>query len=115
MDHVNCSWPFNDGTPVKIGAPLPHMVCVWRRDVGHLLFTLTPMGAGAYAWCVVSCQVWRSNHPLHPRVAETAEPLWNDTVLRYFLLRDRLQEAAAERRADGSTGMDALQALGISR
>lgn len=37
--------------------------------------------------------VWRSNHALHPTVMKSQEPLWNDTVARYFLLRDRIVEA----------------------
>ena len=39
--------------------------------------------------------VWRSNHGMHPRVMRTQEPLWNDTVMRYYLIHDTIVETAA--------------------
>eukprot|EP00051_Salpingoeca_urceolata_P002241 m.48388 g.48388 ORF g.48388 m.48388 type:complete len:599 (+) comp11994_c0_seq2:66-1862(+) len=40
--------------------------------------------------------VWRSNHALDPKVMASQEPLWDDTVMRYFLLHDRMSEAASK-------------------
>ena len=34
--------------------------------------------------------VYRSNHGLHPLIMQTQEPLWNDTVSRYFMLRESI-------------------------
>ena len=35
--------------------------------------------------------VFRSNHGLHPLTMATQEPLWNDTVMRYFMLHDSIE------------------------
>lgn len=40
--------------------------------------------------------VWRSNHGLHPATMATQEPLWNDTVMRYFMLHDAIEELSAK-------------------
>ena len=40
--------------------------------------------------------VWRSNHGLHPATMATQEPLWNDTVMRYFMLHDAIEELSAQ-------------------
>jgi hypothetical protein len=56
--------------------------CVWPNNGGRPVLIGEPLD---------EC-VFRSNHALHPDVRETQEPLWNDTVMRYFLLHDRLEE-----------------------
>lgn len=53
--------------------------------------------------------VFRSNHALNPRVMKTQEPLWNDTVMRYLLLHDRISEAA-----DGKLRITAEKAVNIT-
>ena len=30
---------------------------------------------------------------MHPDVMRTQEPLWNDTVMRYYMMHDALQQA----------------------
>jgi hypothetical protein len=49
--------------------------------------------------------VFRSNHGLAPNIMSTQEPLWNDTVMRYLLLHDRI--------VDVSGTMDVEEAVGI--
>ena len=50
--------------------------------------------------------VFRSNHGLAPKIMATQEPLWNDTVQRYVLLHDRIEELIGD--------MDVKEAIGVA-
>jgi hypothetical protein len=65
--------------------------CSWPGDAQPF-----PLGAP------LATAVWRSNHALHPAVMGSQEPLWNDTVARYFLIHDAILEAAAAASASGT-------------
>mmetsp|Transcript_13535 Transcript_13535/g.42600 ORF Transcript_13535/g.42600 Transcript_13535/m.42600 type:complete len:489 (-) Transcript_13535:28-1494(-) len=47
--------------------------------------------------------VWRTNHAFHPRILETQEPLFNDTIFRYNLIADALDAFAAQETALSAT------------
>mmetsp|Transcript_38697 Transcript_38697/g.62913 ORF Transcript_38697/g.62913 Transcript_38697/m.62913 type:complete len:540 (+) Transcript_38697:82-1701(+) len=78
--------------------------CSWPNNGGKLVRIGEPMHDA----------VFRSNHALHPLVMKYGEPLWNDTVMRYFLLHDRLSEATTggmKLTAEGAVNITSL--LGI--
>eukprot|EP00939_MAST-03C_sp_MAST-3C-sp1_P005446 g5446.t1 len=55
--------------------------------------------------------VWRSNHALHPTIMQTQEPLFNDTVFRYGLIRDLIASASGQ--IDDRRALKIVAALGI--
>ena len=62
------------------GTTMDGVPCTWPANGGRAVRVGAPLADA----------VFRSNHGLHPRVMATQEPLWGDTVSRYFLLRDRI-------------------------
>ena len=69
--------------------------CYWPNNGGEAVSIGMPLENA----------VFRSNHGLSPNIMQTQEPLWNDTVMRYFLLHDRIEEVTGQ--------MDVKEAIGI--
>ena len=82
------------------GTVMDGHTCSWPNNDGR------PVSIGAP---LDDC-VFRSNHALSPAVMRTQEPLWNDTVMRYFLLHDRLEERSPLTVGDA---LDVTSLLGI--
>ena len=55
--------------------------------------------------------VFRSNHGMSPDIMRTQEPLWNDTVMRYLLLSDRIEDVRGSMDVEEAVGV--LSLLGI--
>ena len=82
------------------GTVMDGHTCSWPNNDGR------PVSIGAP---LDDC-VFRSNHALSPAVMRTQEPLWNDTVMRYFLLHDLLEERSPLTVGDA---LDVTSLLGI--
>jgi hypothetical protein len=78
---------YADDSPVERDATV---LCVddnchrWTNETGFVHFGRPTKEA-----------VWRTNHAFHPRILETQEPLFNDTIFRYNILADALTAASA--------------------
>ena len=83
------------------GTVMDGHVCSWPNNNSELVSIGMPLVDA----------VFRSNHALSPEVMKTQEPLWNDTVMRYVLLHDQIQEVAGVMGVKEAVGIASL--LGI--